>query len=610
VLERILAEKAKQAPQRAGETTTKPPLFTDVPTKVAPLPVQEALLGDKFNEQGTPLPKPMPFHSDAEDFDEQAFEEATKVRALDELIAQTADGGDAGTATAIIPPDELAARRMAAGARADSTLADPPMAPPGSGPIGVAKASQPDRDSAPGLPSPPAAGQQPRLLDTTPSPRSVNVEVPPPELGKTRLGVNAPAPRSTQPPATKSTPAAPTPVAPTPTRGRDSSPVVKDAPTRPSGMQAVATEPSGPSKRPMAPKQKSSAMPVVILLLFVIAGGAAGVWFFYLRPKWAEENGTQPNPTTPPSPSPSVVKTGSDGSNVAVKPSESPNPSPSVVKAGSNGSGEVEPPKGPTVDTVIGSSVDKGTTVEIVGTDMKGPAPFTAKLEKDKPYKVRISAPGFATLEMEVKGGDKNVMGKLVAKPHIISVTSEPAGALIFVDNAATGHTTPHEVELTKQQAAKKSVQILIKKGGYKPIVKTVALDAYEEADSQMLAKLDEKLSVQVQINRPSPTPTPSASPSPSPSPGSAAVSPNPTPSPSPSPSASPSPTPAGGGSAVKPSPSPSPSVPAGSAAKPPSPSPSVPAGSAAKPPSPAPATTGSAAATKPPEPEPDFVKK
>jgi hypothetical protein len=29
----------------------------------------------------------MPFHSDAEDFDEQAFEEATKVRALDELIA-------------------------------------------------------------------------------------------------------------------------------------------------------------------------------------------------------------------------------------------------------------------------------------------------------------------------------------------------------------------------------------------------------------------------------------------------------------------------------------------------------------------------------------------
>ncbi|MBA3502516.1 MAG: TIGR02266 family protein, partial [Deltaproteobacteria bacterium] len=134
VLERILAEKAKQAPQRSGDSPTKPPMFTDTPTRVAPLPVQEALLGDNkrpsrdgFGDQHTPLPKPMPFHSDAEDFDEQAFEEATKVRALDELIAQTAEGNDhGGGATAIIPPDELAARRFAAGGRADSTLADPP----------------------------------------------------------------------------------------------------------------------------------------------------------------------------------------------------------------------------------------------------------------------------------------------------------------------------------------------------------------------------------------------------------------------------------------------------------------------------------------------------
>ena len=44
VLERILAEKAKQAPGRgANDAATKPPLFTDTPTKVAPAPVQEAL---------------------------------------------------------------------------------------------------------------------------------------------------------------------------------------------------------------------------------------------------------------------------------------------------------------------------------------------------------------------------------------------------------------------------------------------------------------------------------------------------------------------------------------------------------------------------------------
>ena len=87
-------------------------MFTDTPTRVAPMPVQEALLGsessrkreDSFGEQGTPLPRPMPFHSDADDFDEQAFEEATKVRALDELIAQSA-GLDSKSA------DELSPRR-------------------------------------------------------------------------------------------------------------------------------------------------------------------------------------------------------------------------------------------------------------------------------------------------------------------------------------------------------------------------------------------------------------------------------------------------------------------------------------------------------------------
>ncbi|HVK87680.1 MAG TPA: TIGR02266 family protein, partial [Kofleriaceae bacterium] len=120
VLEKILAEKAKQAPVRPGsESPTKPPMFTDTPTVVAPANVQEALLGDspsprKRTDSGkTPLPKPVPFHSDADEFPEEAFEEATKVRALDDLIAATAgengDGGDTSeqTVAGVMPePDE------------------------------------------------------------------------------------------------------------------------------------------------------------------------------------------------------------------------------------------------------------------------------------------------------------------------------------------------------------------------------------------------------------------------------------------------------------------------------------------------------------------------
>src|SRR5687767_3530791 len=97
VLERILSEKAKLAPVRPGTETGKPPMFVDTPTAVVPIGIQDQLLGGEASpprgrtDSGqTPLPKPMPFHPDADEFPEEAFEEATKVRALDELIAQTA----------------------------------------------------------------------------------------------------------------------------------------------------------------------------------------------------------------------------------------------------------------------------------------------------------------------------------------------------------------------------------------------------------------------------------------------------------------------------------------------------------------------------------------
>ncbi|MBZ0234930.1 MAG: TIGR02266 family protein, partial [Deltaproteobacteria bacterium] len=114
VLDKILAEKAKQ-PTTGGSAGPEgaPKGFLEVPTKVAPSPLVGALASETKPKLGgmapkaggfidertdnTPLPRPMPFHSDAEEFPEEAFEEATKVRSLDALAAQTAidTGNDA-----------------------------------------------------------------------------------------------------------------------------------------------------------------------------------------------------------------------------------------------------------------------------------------------------------------------------------------------------------------------------------------------------------------------------------------------------------------------------------------------------------------------------------
>ena len=429
VLERILAEKAKQAPSRGGGGEAIKPLFTDTPTKVAPVPVQEALgvRRSRADSEQTPLPKPMPFHSDADDFDERAFEEATKVRALDDLAAQSAledgEGGDETKTDAVPPADELAARRGSP--RPDSTI-DPPV-----------------EDSAPNLPEAPEGGKSgriPRMLDTTPSPRSAPVEEIP---AKTRLGVE---------PAKATT-------------GRISKPVeMRDEP-------------------PLVKVPKRSSAPIVIGILVLLAAGIGAVWWFVLREQVADNVAT-PRPE-PGSAQPGSAEPGSNvGSQAVATPGSGSAQAPNVPEA----------PKGPTVDTVIASSVAKGSIVEVVGTDQKGPAPFTAKLEKDKPYKVRVEAPGFAPLELDVKGGQDKVTAKLVVKPHVITVSSDPAGADILVDGAPTKKVTPADVELTPAQAAKAKIRVSVRHGGFRPVDQVVDASAFADGADKMSAKVDVKL--------------------------------------------------------------------------------------------------------------------
>jgi hypothetical protein len=230
------------------------------------------------------------------------------------------------------------------------------------------------------------------------------------------------------------------------------------------------------------------------------------------------------------------------------------------------------------LDTVIGS-IAEGARVEIVGTDQSGPAPFTAKLENGRAYKARIIARGFATLELDLKGGDDKVTAKLVAKPRVITIDSDPPGAAIWIDSAATGHSTPTEVDLTAAQAAKKTVRVQLRKSGFRTVDRVIDLAKLTEDDTRMVMKIDEKLAV--------PTPPTSGSRA-----GSAAGAAKGS-------AHDGSDASAGSGSAPT---TDSATAPAGGSAQPPGTS-----GSAASPPA---ATTPPAPTPPAPEPEPEFNKK
>ena len=474
ILERILAEKAKQAPQRPAPDTTKPPLFTDTPTRVAPAPMQEALLGKDngqrtrddtpHNDSHTPLPKPIPFHSDADEFPDEAFEEATKVRALDELIAQTAEGGG---------QDELAARRGGNGraeTRPESVSERAETKPMGE-------------DDAPGLPTRTEFGElarpQPRMLDTSPSPR-----VEPPmhgeSMAKTRLGVEPARARvstgQTGPLGPFSQPPGQALAGLNEPLGPSMGQVLLEAPPLPSGMRAVATEHTEPARLP--PVRPRSSAPLVILLLLLVAVGGAAVWFLVLRPRQTIEQRDRGGSAGPGS--------SATGSGAIATGSAAPTPG---TTPGSNA------PAPEVVPTVISASVD-GATVEIPGTGQSGPAPFTAKLDKGKPYKARVAAHGFATSEIEIKGGDDKRNVTLAAKPRVLSVDSDPSGAAIFVDSGPTGHTTPFDIELTAAQAGKKTIRVQLRKTGYRAAERTVDLGKLTEEDTRMITRLNERLSV------------------------------------------------------------------------------------------------------------------
>ena len=63
---------------------------------------------------------------------------------------------------------------------------------------------------------------------------------------------------------------------------------------------------------------------------------------------------------------------------------------------------------------------------------------------------------------------------KMIAKPRVITVSTEPPGATISIDGADTGKVTPAEITLTAAQAGRALVHVTLRHAGYRAVDTTV----------------------------------------------------------------------------------------------------------------------------------------
>lgn len=521
VLERILNQKSRLS-SGGRPIPSKTPSFNETPTRVAQMP-----MGEEERDQTTPLPSPMPFHSDADEFPDEAFEEATKVRSVEELVAQTAMGGgdlfaslpappsragsspklprastpapissssSGSSATPFQPPaatPPFASQLPARGAASTSSVSSSKVSSHASGVIEDEPSSRVDdeplRTLIEAVPPPPslAGGAGRTLVDTAPvSGRTLlDAAPPPPAMLAQHAAQQASSPALMPPPspgredsrprALESAPPAPAaPAAPTSlsqviaaTRGE---PLRTREPSRPPATAAPL--PAVASPMVARPVQGESRMTMLIVaLVCVLAAAVALVWVLWIRQSGPSEPTAKPaQPAQPAQPTQPQVQPGAQQGS-ATQPVAPVQPAAELAET----TIEVDAPD---------------ATVEVLTSDQRGKAPFVAKLEKGKSYSVKVTAPAHVPSELTVIGGNDNkVPVKLDPKPRVIQVTSTPSASSVYVDGNPIKRTTPATIDLTKAQAAKKVLRVMVRRVGYQPFFVSIKPEDFSEEADRMV---------------------------------------------------------------------------------------------------------------------------
>lgn len=448
VLEQILEQKGASAEEVEEDEDDDDGGFKDSPTRVAPAALVDKLVANDYKTRdSTPLPRPMPFHSDADDFPDETFEEATRVASLDQLVASTKSEEEAAETEADDgDEDERAATSPVVPAEAREDGGDAPEEGDGA-------EAQAETDAEPEASD--EGADDPAHDDELAARRSAKPTAPVPqaEAGEDERAED----------------------------GDDGDDELEEAQTTvaakplPERRAEVATPAAAASDDDGGGNMPWIAAAAVILVL----AGAGGFWFM-------SKGRDQARAEAPPAEEPSAVEV------AAAEPAPEP--------------AEVAEPEVETVDIQI-ESEPAGATASLVGTDQRAPTPATFAVEPGKSYEVEISHPGHVAQVVEVEAGKELPVVELEPMKKLVRVTSTPPGAVAWVQGRRQRGTTPLDVELDERLVKASALAVKLRKPGFEVWTESIELGGgFTEQDGVLVRTVSAELARR-QVARTAPEP-------------------------------------------------------------------------------------------------------
>ncbi len=409
--------------------------FVDSPTRVAPADLVESLRGtdyDKSSDQQTPLPQPMPFHGDDDEFDESAFSESTRVVGVDELLASAggADVFNKPSAPPVIAPVESV------------ELDDY------EDPFGDLNEDSAQQKKTPGLDL-----QSEFEATAESSPAAI-----PPASGELEEKVEESESAN--------------PSAPVETKAEAKVEVSAEVMSK-----AVAI----PSIAKPNPDEGGSSMPwIAVAAVILLIGGVGGFWF--LNKGKDQDNGTTQSKTV----ASTSAAQATDAAQALVPLAQSVDAAPAVVAKKQNVIVAVKQ-EGATV-SVAGTSLSATSSAA-------SPATFELEEGKSFTITITHNEFLAQSIDIVADGSELDVV-VLSPKPRVLRLTSVPPGASVILNGARLKGVTPISVPLTGRQLRRSSMRVQMRLPKYRPLSQPFQLSAQDwvSEDESMTKQFEFKL--------------------------------------------------------------------------------------------------------------------